>query len=417
MNTTASATPLLDAFRQRGIFAGAPFTLIDAGCRGGIASAWRRFAPDLVAHGFDPLVDECERLSRIERLPTVHYHPQYLGLADDDPFAASRRGSPPPNRNPWSRLSASRAMEILSAQQPAAAPAMADPASRTGITDFAAAHSLHEIDFLKIDVDGDDYGVLRSAEGALRRVLGISIEVNYIGSDVETDNTFHNIDRYARAQGFDLFAINARLYSSAALPAPFAGRAPGATTSGRPLQGHALYLRDLAAAYRRDAAQAFDTRALATLAALFELFRLPDCAAELIVAFNDRFAEIGPTGELLDLVASGVDSLPYREQIRRFEHDPLAGSAEKPPRPTAVATDRRPDASVKRIDEHLSNLRARLEVVQQKLRSCRDRSVTLARQNARLRAHIRATESSLVWRLTGPWRRLRDRRSTGRQSG
>lgn len=404
MSPTAAATPLLDLLRSRGVFARSPFTLVDAGCRGGIGSMWRRFAPHLVAHGFDPLVDECERLSQAEPLETVHYHARYVGLPADDPFILRRQQDTAthPNRNPWSRLSAARAAEILRARGPGDAPSvrLADPAARVGIAEFAGEQNVAAIDFLKIDVDGDDYAVLRSADGVLDHVLGVRIEVNYFGSDSDTDNTFHNVDRYMRARGFDLFALNSRLYSHAALPAPFAGRGPGQTTSGPPLQGHALYLRDCAAPYAREAAMAREATAFAKLAALFELFRLPDCAAELISTFRDRFSQLAPPDLLLDAVASGVGPLAYHDYLNRFEADPIGD--------TAVVTTPVPPV---KPDRTLAELRARHAAVQERLRSCRKQYATLRQQHAGLRTRVRAMESSLVWRISAPWRRFRRRRA------
>ena len=377
MNPTAAATPLLDWLNQQGVFDTSPLVLIDAGCRGGISPAWRRFAPHLVAHGFDPLVDDCERLAATERLETVHYHARYLGLPDDDAFVVRGSESVRPNPNPWDRLSAARAAAVLAARTSAAPPRLASANSRIGITEFAREQQLASVDFLKIDVDGDDYGVLRSAAGIMPSVLGVSIEVNYFGSDAETDNTFHNVDRYMRERRFELFGINSRLYSHAALPAPFVGRGPGATTFGRPLQGHALYLRDLSAPHRRDDAQTIDVPRLARLAALFELFVLPDCAAELIVTFSDRFMAIGSPARMLDALASGVSELPYREYLHRFENDPLANAAAKTPKAQATSSERQAlVAANEKLQRKLADLKERYDGVRKKLQSDRDRLKT-----------------------------------------
>jgi len=235
-------------------------------------------------------------------------------------------------------------------------------------------------------------------------VLGVRIEVNYFGSDSDTDHTFHNVDRYMRARGFDLFALSSRLYSHAALPAPFAGRGPGQTTSGPPLQGHALYLRDYAAPYAREAAEAREATTLATLAALFELFHLPDCAAELIATFGDRFSEFAPPDLLLDALASGMGPLTYREYLNRFETDPIGD--------TGVATT---PAPLTKQNRTLAELRARHAAVQERLRSCRAQYAALQHQHAGLRTRVRAMESSLVWRVAAPWRRMR--RRLARRSG
>ena len=377
MNPTAAATPLLDWLNQQGVFAQSPLTLIDAGCRGGISRAWRRFAPHLVAHGFDPLLEECERLSAAEQLATVQYHARHLGLPEDDAFVVCRNDAVGPNHNPWARLSTARAANILGQTSAVASPRLASPQSRIGIAEFAREHQLDSIDFLKIDVDGDDYGVLRSAARVMDPVLGVSIEVNYFGSDAETDNTLHNVDRYMRGHGFELFGITSRLYSHAALPAPFIGRGPAATTFGRPLQGHTLYLRDVSAPHRRDDARTLGVPRLAKLAALFELFGLPDCAAELIVTFSDRFNVIGSPEQMLDVLASGVSELPYREYLRRFEDDPLANAVGKAQRQQLTSSERQAlVAANEKLQRKLNDLKGRYEGVRKKLQSDRDRLKT-----------------------------------------
>ena len=46
------------------LIASDPFTLFDVGCSLGIDPVWRFFGEDLHAHGFDPLKDEIEELTR-----------------------------------------------------------------------------------------------------------------------------------------------------------------------------------------------------------------------------------------------------------------------------------------------------------------------------------------------------------------
>ena len=76
-------------------------------------------------------------------------------------------------------------------------------------------------------------------------VFGIGIEVNYCGTDAANQNTFHNVDRFLRKHGFDLYDLTVRKYSLAALPAPYADKIPAQSNRGRPLQGDALYFKDL----------------------------------------------------------------------------------------------------------------------------------------------------------------------------
>jgi Methyltransferase FkbM domain len=101
---------------------------------------------------------------------------------------------------------------------------MADKNTPVFLPDFLAAHGIQSIDFLKLDVDGQDFEVLLSLESWLgeAQCLGLMVEVCYFGSADETDHTFHNVDRYLKRLGFELFDVLPMYrYSTKALPAPF----------------------------------------------------------------------------------------------------------------------------------------------------------------------------------------------------
>src|SRR5207302_1105948 len=102
-------------------------------------------------------------------------------------------------------------------------------------------------DFIKIDVDGTDYEVLQSVDEILDThfVLGVGIEVTYPGSGNDTDNVFHNVDRFMKSKGFELFDLTTRRYSARSLPGRYELFMPAQTAFGRIIQGDALFIRDL----------------------------------------------------------------------------------------------------------------------------------------------------------------------------
>ena len=175
-------------------------------------------------------------------------------------------------------------------------------------------------------MDGPDYEILRSATELLGRpgLLGVGAEVCFFGSHDAGDNSFHNIDRLMRERGFDLFALTVRPYGSAALPWPYLDTYPALTSGGRPVQGDAIYLRDLASPLRRAEAEAVSDEKLAKLAAIFALCGLPDEAAEVLLAHRDRLAGLLDIPAGLDLLAlqiqesDGTD-LSYDAYIAAFE--------------------------------------------------------------------------------------------------
>src|SRR5215471_17714135 len=93
---------------------GAPFTLLDVGCSGGIDAIWRLFRERLRAFCFDQNIAECERLIAAEGLPHVRYFPACVGAPSNHP-AVARRGDRAFNeRNPWTRgrLAATRSLML-----------------------------------------------------------------------------------------------------------------------------------------------------------------------------------------------------------------------------------------------------------------------------------------------------------------
>lgn len=247
----------------------------------------------------------------------MHYEAGFVGIPPDHPFAARRRGRPPYTRSPWDRLAVARTLTLQSERLNAATEEartkanewqsvkLADPEQPIYLTEYLAKHDVDDVDFIKIDIDGNDYEVLNSLDGFIdsRQVLGLLMEVNYIGSADETEHTFHNTDRFMRTRLFDLFDLSVRRYAASALPSPYRHRQPGPTFGGRPLQGDALYFRDLASPDNGPSAARATTDKLLKLAGLFSLFDLPDCAAEVLVAFRDRLSGHLDVTRGLDLLA------------------------------------------------------------------------------------------------------------------
>jgi hypothetical protein len=313
-----------------------PFSLIDVGCSGGISGFWRVFEPSLKALGVDPLVREVDRLGQQETNLDIKYTASLVGLPPDHPQPMQRGDAPPTRGNPWSRLSAHTASEIMRAGTPQSE-ALAvlnnwneseDKAvSTVGIDELVADNSIANVDFIKIDIDGFDLDALISAERSIREfpVLGLAVEVNFYGSNSASDHTFHNTDRLLRSWGFDLFDLSVRRYSVAALPQPFQWDIPAQTVRGRPYQGDAVYLRDpCALSCGKSAEPSLSNNKILKLVCLFELFGLPDHAAELLVLYRQSIAQHFPVERLLNILAGEIDPLgeSYEEYVNRFRRDP-----------------------------------------------------------------------------------------------
>jgi len=329
-------------FLQRiaGVLKEEKFTLIDIGCSLGIDQLWRLYGDRLRAVAFDPNIEECARLSARETNPGVKYVAAFVGLRPDHPFARQKIGKPHWGNNPWTRLSVWRTFQIrqkeienLSSEEKTRINAwtqtqLADANQPIYLADFLLRNDINDIDFIKLDVDGPDFEILHSLEDvfAAAQVIAVGMEVNFFGSAAETDHTFHNTDRFLRNKGFGLFQLTARRYSVAALPSRYLWAEPCQSEFGRPVQGDALYVRDICDPAHADFAATLSSEKLLKAASIFGAFQLPDCAAEILLKFREKLVGKCDVETLLDILAAQVQQsaesvLKYKEYIAAFERD------------------------------------------------------------------------------------------------
>jgi FkbM family methyltransferase len=308
----------------------APFSLVDVGASGGIADCWRAFGDGIKALAFDPLVTEVERLNAAETRPGVRYEAAFVGANGFDLlFPPDLRNDPVQSRNndPFPRVSAMRASQLL--QRDSVRDAYNRGAPPVTTTRFVAlddaVSATSAVDFVKVDTDGHDIEVLMGADRLIRSgVLGVLIECQFHGATHPYANTFANIDLFLRERGLSLFDLDVNRYSRSALPAKFVYRIPAQTVSGQALWGDALYLRDLGdPSYEAKHSFVATPDRVAKLAALFALFGLGDCIAELLTT-REALVSDRLRAALLDLLPAEVGSsaATYREYIAAFERDP-----------------------------------------------------------------------------------------------
>lgn len=195
------------------------------------------------------------------------------------------------------------------------------------LDDLAKKYNLEDLDFIKIDTDGADRDVLESAKDSINNspVLGIWTEVNFIG-DKDSPNSFHAIDQTLRSWGFELFDINSRKYSVASLPTPFEYNCFAQNVYGKVQQGDALYLRDpLGANSNSPKCPELSVDKLLKLACLFEIFNLPDHAAELLIGYREKFDSIIDVDENLNLLTEQVTGrkITYKDYIKSITPESL----------------------------------------------------------------------------------------------
>ena len=316
------------------------FRLLDIGCSGGIDPVWRAFEPRLQALGIDASETECRRLADLERNPDVSYVAAFVSRSADKPVDLSAGPAAPLIMRMRDRLSFMRTREIREARLQAASTeeklrhnawemtGLADPRRPIVVPDLLAERGWTDLDYLKLDIDGADFQILQSFEGHFDRLglIAVQLEVNFVGTDQPDEHTFHNTDRFMRGQGFDLFRLDVRNFSTRALPARYIWPTPAETVSGRPFQGEAYYARDVLAPHRTATNAGLSAEKIAKLAAIFSAWGVPDAAAELLIARRETLAPIFDIDAGLDLLAAQTQAarsrpLRYRDYMATFEAD------------------------------------------------------------------------------------------------
>jgi len=211
---------------------------------------------------------------------------------------------------------------------------LAEPAAAIVLADFLSARDVQTIDFVKMDVDGKDFEILQSMSTLIdeTKILGFGLEINYFGTSNDTDHTFHNTDRFMRQRDFDLFGLTVRHYSNRKLPGKYLYHLPAQNGFGKPLQGDAVYLKDICAEYNKDFAATLTADRKLNLAVIYSLFSVPDYAAEIIIRFNDEISDVVETTVALDILARQAQDLcgirglgggymSYNDYITAFNDD------------------------------------------------------------------------------------------------
>lgn len=308
------------------------FSLLDVGCSGGIDVRWRAFGPKLRAIAIDASEAECMRLRQLERNPDVEYVAAFVGGSPDSKIDLARGQASPLIMKIRDRLSFMRTREIRETRLSQAAieeklshnawemTRLADHTKPLVVPELLTQRGWSDLDYLKIDIDGSDFEVLQTFGGKLGSlgVVGVQLEVNFVGTEAPTEHAFHNTDRFMRSQGYELFRLDVRNYSSRALPARYVWPVPAETVSGRPFQGEAYYARDIDAALSQEK--------MAKLAAILSAWSVPDLAAELLLAKRPSLATMFDVDRGLDLLAAQAQpertrKLDYRAYIQSFEAD------------------------------------------------------------------------------------------------
>lgn len=319
--------PILREIIRKGLLDTEPFVLFDIGASGGIEQHWMNFGESLQAYGFDPLKKEIDRLNQISNNHNIRYIDAFVGANPHQNNQQSQNKSPPL----YYRLSCTYAQNLtgglFTQRYNNGDPDIVYSEKHLSIDSFCDEWGLDNIDFIKIDTDGDEYEVLIGAEKTLRdkNVLGVFVECPLHGPATDTSNVFSNIDHLLRSSGFSLFDMEFYRYTRSALPGKFQYDIYAQTLSGQVIWGDVLYLIDYAAESLRPSEKKLSLAKQLKLLCLFELYGLYDCAAELLLS-PEFFPELPEADRKhwLDCLARMQDrtTTGYEDLIKKFRTDP-----------------------------------------------------------------------------------------------
>ncbi len=286
MLAVPKAPPFVTWLNAAGPEGARTLSVVDVGCAGGLPRWLRSWPGDVQGVGADGNAAEIARLREggewwgwSAPRTGLRWEHAVIGLPDFErtlPDHMDRARWKQAGAYAWQRSSSAVAQRVTRPAPEALAAAEPPPAPNRRTLDALAA-DLPRVDVLKVDTDGHDLEVLRSGPDTLARALVVDVEVQLQGLAHPDANTFANIDNLLRSAGFDLFDLRLHRHSRAQLPAPSWGPPGAPTYGGQTVWGEAFYARDVVRTRWSD----LGDRGW-TLAALFELAGLPDCAVELV---------------------------------------------------------------------------------------------------------------------------------------
>lgn len=315
----------LEQATQRGWLNGIEIFLLDVGASGGIDQFWNQFRPHLRAVGFDPLVNEVERLNAEEPDPKVSYEAAWIG--------DGLRRSWPEGRMPAFITSAQRAImnknldyakkvfnsdrELIYSEQ------------LLRLDDFAERAGLDDVDVVKIDTDSFDYFVLEGSRRLLTegKVLLVECECQF-HELIESWPVFADIDRFMREAGYRLVDLDPWHYTREELPGRFKYDILAQTEGGQINFCDALYMLDPSIDLSARKRLGNDPAKLWKLAMLLKVFGYSDLAAATLLTMQKTGATFPGLNieEALDMLvlANPFGAVAYRDYMSVFERDPQA---------------------------------------------------------------------------------------------
>jgi FkbM family methyltransferase len=286
-------------------------SVVDVGARGGFESHWSFYGDQVRLIGFEPDLEECNRLNQQVSNTENCYFPfalaQSIGKRTFYVTAyPSSSGFYKPDMRFLHRFPDEVNLTVVKEIE----------IDTIDLDSFSRENGLKVIDFMKLDAEGGELPILKGAERLLKKSgLGLSVEVEFCPFH-EGQPLFGEVDSFLSPLGFVLFDLSCYRHSRKALPGPrwFGQGSGGLSKRGQIIWGQALYLRDAVDElnFSNKLEDGWDDLKLLKLASIMELFNLPDCAIELMqVARQKGFLQGWNVDYLIDLCVPGVEDRTF----------------------------------------------------------------------------------------------------------
>ncbi len=214
-----------------------PIKLIDIGASGGLNPNWKPFEESLEVIGFEPDLRAYEELTSANNKKCKYYN---IGVSSEKTiidFHLCRKQKVSsifkPNMDLLQQFPESERFEIIGLEK----------LSVDTIDHILSDNSQKDIDFIKIDTEGNELAVLQGASQTLSGpIFGIELEI-YFAQIRHGIPLFSDIDQYLKDYNFELFDLR-RIYWKTAIGEKYGN------DKGRLIVGDALYLKNIESFYR-----------------------------------------------------------------------------------------------------------------------------------------------------------------------
>lgn len=179
-----------------------PLIILDVGCRWGFADKFIDDVENILVYGFDPDVEECERLDRFYHNENIRLVP--IGLSDlpgkrklfltNEPACSSLYQPDAMLTENYPALNCAKEMSTIDVDV-------------STLDIWAESVGINYVDYIKIDTQGSELAILKGGEKVLQSVRFLEIEVEF-NPIYKGQPIFSDVDFFLRKHGFVLWKFS-----------------------------------------------------------------------------------------------------------------------------------------------------------------------------------------------------------------